>query len=137
MEERKAITRLTDDEKYSVYKYVIENRCVIQNGEEFQFRVQMAQIAKEINILKVVRPITHVHVKNSVDEVIGWQKRLNKIPVVPKETVEMDKLIIHNNRLTRENAELKNELEQLQKAALKSSSDAEMKLNRIKSILGA
>jgi hypothetical protein len=137
MSENRVITRLTDDEKYAVYKYVIENRCVIQNGEVLEYRVTQVQISKEINLLKIVRPITHVHVKNSMEEVVGWQKRLDKIPVVPKETVELDKLHIDKNRLVRECEELKIKIEQLEKAALKRSSDAETKLNRIKSILAA
>ena len=113
--DRKSPVRLEDDEKYAVYKYVIENHCVIQNGETFSFRVQPSQIANEMNILGLIRIINQHHVKEAVDKVISWQKRLNKIPVVPKETVEVDMLKVENAKKTRELVEAQTALENCKK----------------------
>lgn len=111
--ERKSPVRLNDHQKYTIYKYVIENRCVSQNGEDYSFRVERKRVAQEMNLLKILSvPINAHHISDAVEKVINWQKLLDKIPAVPQETVEMEMLKIDNSRKAKEIEELKLKLEQ-------------------------
>ena len=130
------VNRLSDEQRYQVYKYVIENRCVAQNGENYEFRVQNTIIAREINILGFLGvPIQPPTVKDCVEKVIFWQRTLNKLPVVPKETVEMDKLSIRNTQLTRQVEELKLQVSTLQSQLTNRNNNAEDILKRIRAIV--
>lgn len=147
-ETRKAPVRLTDDEEYNIYKYAVENHCIAQVDDLFNFRVEPSTIAKEINLQfsKIVngRVINYYHVKSSVEKVISWQKRLNKLPIQPIETAELEQLRIYKTKTMKEVEELKlaiahknNTLDQAAKEIerLKKPSDAQQKLERIRAIV--
>lgn len=137
MSDRKPAKFLSDEEKYEIYKYAIENRCLFQNNENFEYRVSATQIARELCTLGKVTNITSHHVQESIKKVINWQKILDKLPAVPQETVELDQLKIKNTRAVREIEELKAKIENLEKNLSKQNNDASEKLKRIKAIISA
>ena len=147
-ENRKSPVRLTPDEEYIVYKYAVENHCLAQDGDLFNFRVEPARVAKEINmhLNKVFagREIRAGHVKGSVESVIGWQARLGKLPVVPIETAELEQLREGKIRMIKELEGLKllvaHKDHTISEAAkeierLKKPSDAQKMVDRIRAIV--
>lgn len=109
--ERKSPTRLNADEKYAVYKYCVENYALKQVDDMTTFWVEPHKIAKEINqhYSKIVsdKTITPQHVKDAVEYSVAWQRRLDKLPVQPIETAELEQLRIYKNKTVREVEELK------------------------------
>lgn len=147
---RKSPVRLTPNEEYAIYKYAVENHCLAQEGDLFNFRVEPARIAKEVNIslnkMLEGREIRAGHIKTAVASVIGWQARLNKLPVVPIETTELEQLKINKTKMIREIEELKLAVEHKDKTIaqaakeierLKKPSDAQVRLDRIRAIVSA
>lgn len=150
-EKNRVVVRLNGDEKYMLYKYVVEHYCLAQEGDLYRFRVPPATVAQEVNKnFKSLFPgkmISAYHVKDSVEEVIDWQVRMNKLPPVPIETAELEQLKIYKTKSMKEIEELKEvirqkdrdiytlrtELERLKKIP----TDAPMKLEKIKQILGS
>lgn len=139
----KSPVRLNGDQEYAIYKYVIENHCLYQEGDTTEYRVNTEKIAKEINLLKIISAVINGHhIKVSVEKVIAWQKRLDKLPAVPMETVELDQLKIFKTKATREIEELKlcvenqrKEIERLTKLSAHNVDDLKYKLDRLKAIL--
>ena len=135
---RKTTVRLNEDQKYQVYKYAIEHHSVRQTEENFEFRVPAAVIATEINDLMLFEvKINGPHVSDAVTRSISWQKRLDKIPVTPKKTVEMDMLQIENTKLQNEIASLKLKLDQAGAGNALTVKHLQEKFQRIKAILVA
>lgn len=144
---RKSPVRLSDEEEYMVYKYCIENHGVYQIDSATEFRVEPIKIANEINLLKFIngKQINSHHVRMSVERVVAWQKRMNKLPAVPIETAELEQLRIYKTKTTKEIEEYKlsekfntdkihdmhKEIERLKK------SDAQNKIDRIRAIVSA
>ncbi len=145
--ERKSPTRLSADEKYQVYKFCLENHALKFDEGELTFWAEPHKIAKEINLLKLDcmngKIITSQHVKDSVDYTIGWMTRLDKLPEIPVEIEELNRLkserievikelenlrlkVDHQNNTIRQAA---NEIEKLKK------NGAEQKLARIRAIV--
>lgn len=110
---RKPSVRLVEDEQYAIYKYCIEHRCVHQIEAAIEFRVNATFVANEINqsYSKITngKVISSYHVKSAVEAVVGWQKRLGKLPVVPLETVELDQLKIEKTKHLKEIEQLKHD----------------------------
>lgn len=143
---RKPAVRLTEDEQYAVYKYCIENHCVYQIEAAIEFRVDASKIANEIikNYPKIVddKKISSYHVKAAVEAVVGWQKRIGKLPVLPMETAELEQLRIYKTKTMKELEEYKlavaaqkeekrlmnQEIERLKKAGAQSTIDQIRKL---------
>lgn len=145
-EVRKQAVKLNDDDKHKLYKYVVEQHCLAQDGELYKFRVKPKDIAEEINKCGLFggRKISPYHVKDAVEEVIDWQVRLSKLPVQPIETAELEQLKIFKIKAVKEIEDLKllvsgKEAENTGlKAAierLRKTSGAQVKLDKIKSIL--
>lgn len=146
-ETRKSPVRLTDEERYYIYKYCIENHSVYQIESAIEWRVNKERIAKEINMFNYPwlegRKLSAYHIVDGVETVVDWQKKLGKLPVVPLETVELDQLKstkikmikeIENYKLVIEKANndiaaLAIEVERLRK------SDAQSKMDRIRAIV--
>lgn len=132
---KKNVVRLNHDQKYKVYMYAIENRCVYQNEVETTFRVAPSHIANELNMLKHIGEVINAnHVKEAIEMTISWQKRLNKLPMVPKETLEIEKLKEDNLKTVKQVEELKLLLAQARELN-KTEGLASSKLARIKAIL--
>lgn len=146
---RKPNVRLTAEEEYGVYKYAVENHCLSQTADMYSFRVQPSIIAQEINkhFPKITnnREISVNHVRSAVDNVIGWQKLLSKLPVVPIETAELEQLregklkmikeieelkVLHSNN-AHTILQLRAEIERLK------NSGAQSKIDRIRAIVSA
>lgn len=147
-ETRKSPVRLTPDEEYGIYKYCVENHCLAQNEDLFNFRVEPGIVAKEINKhfprITNNRDINSHHVKVAVENVVGWQRRLGKLPVVPIETAELEQLREGKLRMVKEIEEFKLLVERYKTALdanakeierLKKPSDAHQKLERIRAIV--
>lgn len=134
---RKNPTRLNNDQKYTIYTYAMENRCVFQNGEEMTFRVAPSQIAKELNLLrKVGVEINSHHVQEAVSMTISWQKRLMRLPSIPKEEIEHEKLKLDYAAIVKQLEVIKIQLAQEQAKAT-ADGVASLKLSKIKAILAA
>lgn len=135
--DRKNPIRLSNDQKYQIYTYAIENRCVYQNGAETNFRVMPSQIANELNLLGHVGAIINAHhVKEAIEMTISWQKRLDRLPSVPKETAEIEKLKIDHIEILKQVEQYKVLLAQ-EKSKNVTENIAASKLQRIKAILAA
>jgi len=146
-EGRKAPVRLTEEEAYAIYKYCVENHCLKQVEDETTFWVEPVRIAKEINLTPRIvngKTISSYHIKNSVADVILWQKLLDKLPVQPLETVELEQLRESKLKLVHELENLKisfaratTDLTKLatENERLKKSSGAQQKLDRIRAIV--
>lgn len=110
---RKQSIRLIEDEQYAIYKYCIEQRCIHQIEAAIEFRVNATLVANEINqnYPKITngKVISSYHVKSAIEAVVGWQKRLGKLPVVPLETVELDQLKIEKTKYLKEIEQLKHD----------------------------
>lgn len=146
--ERKSPVRLTPDEEWGIYKYCIENHCLKQVEDLTSFWVEPHKIAKEINehFPKITngRAISPQHIKGAVESVVGWQKRIGKLPVVPIETAELEQLRIFKKSAIIETENLKADKTQLmqlhdklvkENERLKKPSDAHQKLERIRAIV--
>lgn len=139
----KSPVRLNGDQEYAIYKYAIENHCLYQEGDITEYRVNLEKIAREINLLKIINAtINGHHIKVSIEKVVAWQKRLDKLPAVPMETVELDQLKIFKTKATREIEELKmaienqrKEIERLTKLGAHNVDDLRYKIDRLKAIL--
>lgn len=95
--------RLSDHQRYAVYKYAVEKQCILQKGEAVIYRVQAQIIAEELNLLpnKIHEANISGHlVKESINKVIEWQYLLEKVPDPPKATVQLDMLSAENTRLS-------------------------------------
>lgn len=109
MDEVKKKTRqfLTNDEKWAIYKYCIENHCISQNGAGIKFRVSQTIAADEINGANILnRRITSYHINNSVMEIVEWEQRFNKFPE-PQETAELEQMRIQHIKDVNEIEKLK------------------------------
>lgn len=109
MDEVKKKTRqfLTNDEKWAIYKFCIENHCISQNGSGVKFRVTQTIAADEINAARILnRKITSYHINNSVMEIVEWEQRFNKFPE-PQETAELEQMRIQHIRDINEIEKLK------------------------------
>ena len=144
-EARKSPVKLSDEEKYLVYKFSIENHGLYQAESATEFRVAPDKIAKEMNLLKIIegKQVNGHHVRTSVERVVAWQKRLGKLPVVPLETAELEQLKIHKKKSIMEIEEFKIEIEinkkeiellRKENERLKKS-DAQNKVDRIRAIV--
>ena len=96
---RNSPVRLSNKEKYMVYKYAIEQHCIIQDGADYEFRVSAMKIAKEINNTKslISKRINSHHILQAVSEIVEWQEMMGKLPAIPQETAELEQLRIELN----------------------------------------
>lgn len=144
---KKPSVRLSHEENYIVYTYALENKALYQNGEETTFRVPMDKIAKEINMLgklPATKVITAHHIKTSVETVLAWEKILNKLPVLPVDIDEIDKINQRYNNKVKEIEELKlmistqqKEIQRLSKLGAGDTEIVKMKIERIRSIINS
>lgn len=115
MKDKKSRQFLTDDERWAIYKYCIENHCLFQNGDSFKFRVSQSVAADEINTRGILnRKITSYHVNSSVFDILEWERRFQKFPE-PQETMEMDMLKVQHTKDINEIETLKQRVKELEK----------------------
>lgn len=97
--ERKNPIRLNNKEKWAIAKFCLENRNILQDPTKanlsYIWRVNAIHTAKEINLNSeriVARTINDHHVRDAVNFYIEICQLTDKMPQIPAETVEMDRL---------------------------------------------
>lgn len=117
---RKEKVILTEDEKFAVATYCIENMCVTQDesGDFTKFRVKYVDIAAEVYAKGVITRAINTHqVKQSVEFFTKMTKLLNAKPqLVVRDDVQSDMLKAENAKLIQRIEELEAHIKKVEEA---------------------